>query len=151
MRNRTSDYGAARVCKGINLRGREAYATVLNITIRVPAHLRRKPVHVYCLIHLLRLERWRFLRVFQVDWCTTLVFTITISLEAHREEVRRESFDAGVINGTPQWWWWPDKEFDHGLERLLDFHHRLTIAGWMSCSLHHHSWYGTVSIIMPSV
>ena len=26
MRNRTSDYGAARVCKGINLRGREAYA-----------------------------------------------------------------------------------------------------------------------------
>ena len=31
MRNRTSDYGAARVCKGINLRGREAYATVPNI------------------------------------------------------------------------------------------------------------------------
>ena len=30
MRNRTSDYGAARVCKGINLRGREAYATVPN-------------------------------------------------------------------------------------------------------------------------
>ena len=24
-------YGAARVCKGINLRGREAYATVPNI------------------------------------------------------------------------------------------------------------------------
>ena len=30
MRNRTSDCGAARVCKGINLRGREAYATVPN-------------------------------------------------------------------------------------------------------------------------
>ena len=31
MRNRTMVYGAARVCKGINLRGREAYATVPNI------------------------------------------------------------------------------------------------------------------------
>ena len=30
MRNRTGDCGAARVCKGINLRGREAYATVPN-------------------------------------------------------------------------------------------------------------------------
>ena len=30
MRNRTSDYGAARVCKGINLRGREANNTVPN-------------------------------------------------------------------------------------------------------------------------
>ena len=31
MRNRTSDYGAARVCKGINLGGREANNTVPNI------------------------------------------------------------------------------------------------------------------------
>ena len=35
MRNRTSDYGAARVCKGINLRGCEAYATVPNISSSV--------------------------------------------------------------------------------------------------------------------
>ena len=35
MRNRTSDYGAARVCKGINLRGREAYTTVPNSIILV--------------------------------------------------------------------------------------------------------------------
>ena len=28
-------YGAARVCKGINLRGREAYATVPNIVFIV--------------------------------------------------------------------------------------------------------------------
>ena len=31
MRNRTIVYGAARVYKGINLRGREAYTTVPNI------------------------------------------------------------------------------------------------------------------------
>ena len=30
MRNWTSDYGAARVCKVINLSGREAYTTVPN-------------------------------------------------------------------------------------------------------------------------
>ena len=31
MRNRNSDYGAARVCKGINLRGHEANNIVPNI------------------------------------------------------------------------------------------------------------------------
>ena len=35
MRNKTSDYAAARVCKGINLRGREAYTTVPNIEVFV--------------------------------------------------------------------------------------------------------------------
>ena len=35
MRNRTMVYGAARVCKGINLRGREAYATVPNTSMIV--------------------------------------------------------------------------------------------------------------------
>ena len=33
MRDRTSDYGVARICKGINLRGREAYATVPNMGV----------------------------------------------------------------------------------------------------------------------
>ena len=32
-------YGAARVCKGINLRGREAYATVPNISPYVISHI----------------------------------------------------------------------------------------------------------------
>ena len=42
-------YGAARVCKGINLRGREAYATVPNMSTKVsiallPRAVKGKPM-----------------------------------------------------------------------------------------------------------
>ena len=42
-------YGAARVCKGINLRGREAYATVPNILILVFESVLRVSLPVFFL------------------------------------------------------------------------------------------------------
>ena len=57
MRNRTSDYRAARVCKGINLRGREANNTVPNsITVRsfMPLTSGKSEPHSFFLISDLR-------------------------------------------------------------------------------------------------